>query len=120
MNLLANAIDALDEGIKKDEISLPCIHIHTEAIGECVVIWIKDNALGMPKDVQDRIFDYLFTTKGVGQGTGLGLTTKGVAKGMGLGLAIARQIVVDKHSGKIKVDSTLGEGIVFAIALPVK
>jgi signal transduction histidine kinase len=107
MNLLANAIDALDEGIKKDEISLPCIHIHTEAIGEFVVIRIKDNALGMPKDVQDRIFDYLFTTKGIGKGTGLGL-------------AIARQIVFEKHGGSIHVNSRQGAGTEFIITLPTK
>jgi signal transduction histidine kinase len=107
MNLLANAIDALDEGIKKEEISLPCIHIHTEAIEECVVIRIKDNALGMPKDVQDRIFDYLFTTKAVGQGTGLGL-------------AIARQIIVEKHRGSLNVNSRQGAGTEFIITLPTK
>lgn len=107
MNLLANAIDALDEGIKKDEISLPCIHIHTEAMGEFVVIRIKDNALGMPKDVQNRIFDYLFTTKGVGKGTGLGL-------------AIARQIVVEKHRGSIHVNSRQGAGTEFIVTLPTK
>jgi PAS domain S-box-containing protein len=106
MNILANAIDAIEEGIEKGEISHPCIQIHTEAIGESVVIRIKDNAMGMPEDVKSRIFDHLFTTKGVGKGTGLGL-------------AIARQIIVEKHQGAIDVNSALGQGTEFAIALPV-
>ena len=61
----------------------------------------------MTDAVKQKIFEHLFTTKGVGQGTGLGLT-------------IAHQIVVQKHSGTLEVNSNLGEGTEFAISIPVK
>jgi signal transduction histidine kinase len=106
MNILANAIDAINEGFETSEIARACIRIQTEALEKSVVIRIKDSGMGMPKSIQARIFDRLFTTKGVGKGTGLGL-------------AIARQIVEDKHKGKLKVQSKLGEGTEFAIVLPI-
>ncbi|MEG5138334.1 MULTISPECIES: sensor histidine kinase [unclassified Microcoleus] len=71
-----------------------------------VVIRIRDNGMGMSDSVKLRIFDYLFTTKEVGKGTGLGL-------------AIARQIVEEKHGGKLSCISALGEGTEFAIEIPV-
>ncbi|MGB3637077.1 MAG: ATP-binding protein, partial [Rivularia sp. (in: cyanobacteria)] len=66
----------------------------------------EDNALGMPPQVQARIFEQSFTTKPVGKGTGLGL-------------AISYQIIVDKHSGKIDCFSTIGKGTKFIITLPI-
>ncbi|MEG3986700.1 AAA family ATPase [Microcoleus sp. S28C3] len=111
MNLLANAIDALDEsnqgrpyaGIANQ------ITIKTESDGNKnqAIIRIKDNGVGMSEAVRDKIFEELFTTKGVGKGTGLGL-------------AIARQIVVEKHSGILEVNSALGQGAEFLITIPVK
>lgn len=59
----------------------------------------------MSTDLQAKVFDYLFTTKGVGKGTGLGL-------------AIARQIIQEKHHGKISFTSELGQGTEFIIVLP--
>jgi predicted ATPase/signal transduction histidine kinase len=106
MNLIANAIDAIDEGVETGKISQPCIQIHTEALENSVVIRIKDNAMGMPEEVKSRIFDHLFTTKSVGKGTGLGL-------------AIARQIVVEKHGGILSCSSEVGKGTEFAIQLPL-
>jgi predicted ATPase/signal transduction histidine kinase/tRNA A-37 threonylcarbamoyl transferase component Bud32 len=111
MNLLANAIDALDEsnyGRSYEEIQANPnrITISTSLEDKSVRIAIADNGTGMPSDVKQRIFDHLFTTKSVGKGTGLGL-------------AIARQIV-EKHSGTIKVNSELGQGTEFAISLPIK
>jgi PAS domain S-box-containing protein len=110
MNLLANAIDALDEsnqGMSYKDISNKIV-IKTELSTDCkqVIIRIKDNGFGMSQQVRDKIFDQLFTTKGVGKGTGLGL-------------AIAHQIVVEKHRGAIDVNSTRGQGTEFAIALPL-
>ncbi|MBD2357520.1 hypothetical protein H6G41_23390 [Tolypothrix sp. FACHB-123] len=67
---------------------------------------IRDHGKGIGAEVQERIFDHLFTTKAVGKGTGLGL-------------AIARQIVAEKHGGQIKVNSVLGEGTEFIISLPI-
>jgi signal transduction histidine kinase len=60
----------------------------------------------MPESVRERIFDNLFTTKGVGKGTELRL-------------AIARQIVEETHAGKITCNSKLGEGTEFIIELPI-
>ncbi|MEG5028178.1 AAA family ATPase [Microcoleus sp. AT8-B1] len=111
MNILANAIDALEESNREpslDRIKTPahCITIRTERqSSKWVSIRIYDNGTGIADEIKCHIFDHLFTTKGVGKGTGLGL-------------AIARQIVVEKHGGKIEVNSVLGEGTEFTILLP--
>ncbi|MEG4345345.1 response regulator [Microcoleus sp. A003_D6] len=110
MNILANAIDALDEsnqGMSYTSIANK-IFIKTELAldRKQVIIRIKDNGFGMSEYVREKIFDDLFTTKGVGKGTGLGL-------------AIAHQIVVEKHGGAIDVNSAIGQGTEFAISLPV-
>jgi signal transduction histidine kinase len=97
MNILANAIDALEESNQ--------VTIQTAIEGEGVKIAISDNGSGIPEHLKNRIFEHLFTTKSVGKGTGLGL-------------AIARQIVVDKHGGAIEVKSTPGVGTEFIIILP--
>lgn len=112
MNLLANAIDALEESNAgrsfADIQSHPNrITVTTKCINDSKVsISIKDNGVGMTEEVKQKIFDYLYTTKVVGKGTGLGL-------------AIARQIIVDKHGGSIEVNSTLGEGTEFLITIPI-
>jgi len=109
MNLLSNAIDALEDanqGLKYAEIANQ-ITIGTELSEDKkqAIIRIKDNGIGMSEEVQAKIFDHLFTTKGVGKGTGLGL-------------AIARQIIVEKHQGSISVNSAIGVGTEFIISLP--
>ncbi|UNU26503.1 trifunctional serine/threonine-protein kinase/ATP-binding protein/sensor histidine kinase [Microcoleus vaginatus] len=109
MNLLANAIDALEEsnqGRSFAEINAHPNHItiRTKVESEKVKISIADNGKGMSEDVKNRIFDHLFTTKDVGKGTGLGL-------------AIARQIVEEKHGGKLSCFSTPGEGTEFVIEI---
>ncbi|MBN3943506.1 AAA family ATPase [Nostoc sp. NMS9] len=111
MNLLANAIDALEEsniGQSFDEIQANpnCIKIITTVENNLVRITIADNAKGIDEEIKQKIFDHLFTTKAVGKGTGLGL-------------AIARQIIVEKHGGAIKVNSQLGKGTEFVIQLPL-
>jgi signal transduction histidine kinase len=111
MNILANAIDALDEsnqGRTFEEIAAQPnqITIRTTVQENHVKISIADNGKGMSEDIKDRIFDHLFTTKAVGKGTGLGL-------------AIARQIVTEKHGGVLDVRSTVGEGTEFCIVLPI-
>lgn len=112
MNLLANALDALEESnlgrsFAEIQANPNQIIIRTTLENEQVKIAIKDNGIGMTEDVKAHIFDHLFTTKGVGKGTGLGL-------------AIAQQIIVEKHGGAIKVNSVLGQGTEFMISLPVK
>ncbi|BAZ65799.1 MAG: hybrid sensor histidine kinase/response regulator [Pelatocladus maniniholoensis HA4357-MV3] len=109
MNILANAIDAIDEAIAQDKISdpIPQIQILTEVDSEqWVVIRIADNGMGVPESVQQRLFEPLFTTKPVGKGTGLGLS-------------IAYQIVVDKHNGELAVNSQPSRGTEFIIKIPI-
>ncbi|MBE8967640.1 AAA family ATPase [Nostocales cyanobacterium LEGE 12452] len=111
MNILANAIDALEEsniGRSFAEIKANpnCITITTTVENNLVKITITDNGKGIEEEVKQKIFDHLFTTKAVGKGTGLGL-------------AIARQIIVEKHGGAIAVNSQLGEGTEFVIQLPL-
>ncbi len=111
MNILANAIDALDEsniGRSFREIqALPNrIKITTSVENQGIKITIGDNGKGMTQEVKQKIFDHLFTTKEVGKGTGLGL-------------AIAKSIVVEKHGGAIAVDSILAQGTEFTIQLPI-
>ncbi|MEG4011344.1 MULTISPECIES: trifunctional serine/threonine-protein kinase/ATP-binding protein/sensor histidine kinase [unclassified Microcoleus] len=110
MNILANAIDALEEAnigrvFAEIKANPNCITITTVRENQGVKIAIVDNGKGMREEVKGKIFDHLFTTKAVGKGTGLGL-------------AIARQIVVEKHGGSIHVNSRLGAGTEFIITLP--
>ncbi|WP_375501875.1 AAA family ATPase [uncultured Nostoc sp.] len=111
MNILANAIDALDElsiGRSFEHFKLNPHKIIVKAFIEnhTLKILIADNGPGINEDVKARIFDHLFTTKGVGKGTGLGL-------------AIAQQIVEEIHGGRIEVNSVLGKGTEFIIYIPI-
>ncbi|MEM6423955.1 MAG: response regulator [Cyanobacteria bacterium P01_D01_bin.128] len=108
MNLLANAIDALEEAMLSGKMvdSTPQIHISTYLSDQRAVVQIEDNGVGIPESVQQRLFEPLFTTKPIGKGTGLGL-------------AIAYQIVVDKHHGHLKVRSQAGKGATFQIEIPI-
>ncbi|OUL26441.1 GAF domain-containing protein [Nostoc sp. 106C] len=112
MNLLSNAIDALEErnactsaeviATKPSE-----IRISTSLLNkDWIAIRIADNGLGMDEKVLSRLFDPFFTTKVVGKGTGLGLS-------------ISYQIVSDKHKGKIYCQSELGKGTEFVVELPI-
>ncbi|MEH2275355.1 MAG: response regulator [Nostoc sp.] len=113
MNLLANAIDALEESnVGRTYIEIEAnpnqvlIQTTLNENKNHILIRIKDNGMGMSADIQQKIFDHLFTTKPVGQGTGLGLS-------------IARQIVVEKHGGTLEVNSAIGQGSEFIIKLPI-
>lgn len=113
MNLLANSIDAIDEFGEVRSYAEMARSSHHIVIRTAVspdrtkvAIEIADNGPGMSPDVKERIFDRLFTTKPPGKGTGLGLS-------------ISRQIVVDKHRGRIRCSSTPGEGTKFIIEIPV-
>ena len=110
MNVLSNALDALEEQSQTDGSSpneTPMIQIRTaELSAEQILIVIKDNGPGIPEKVQAQIFDPFFTTKSIGKGTGLGLS-------------ISYQIVVDKHHGLIRCVSEPGKGTEFHIQLPV-
>jgi two-component system, NtrC family, sensor kinase len=111
MNILANAIDALEESNQGRSFAEIAQHPNTITISTSVEengikISIADNGPGIPDSVKARIFDQSFTTKAVGKGTGLGL-------------AIAHQIVVEKHGGSLEVQSTAGQGTEFCIRLPM-
>jgi signal transduction histidine kinase len=114
MNILANAIDAMEEANRGQDYAYLAVHpnqitLTTEAIEQDdqleVVVRIRDNGVGMTESVKQRIFEHLFTMKPVGKGTGLGL-------------AIVQQIVVEKHRGRVEVNTALGEGTEFVIYLP--
>ncbi|MBD2456461.1 hybrid sensor histidine kinase/response regulator [Nostoc sp. FACHB-87] len=109
MNLLANAVDALDEAIIQGKMSdrIPQIQITTDVNSQqMAVIKIADNGIGIPERLKQRLFEPLFTTKPVGKGTGLGLS-------------IAHQIIVEKHNGTMEVNSQPGIGTEFTIAIPI-
>ncbi len=105
MNLLSNAIDALEDKKATNAEFQPVINITTRYINNLVVVRIIDNGSGISSENQSRIFDKFFTTKVRGVGTGLGL-------------AITYEIVTQKHHGEITFESELGRGTQFEITLP--
>jgi signal transduction histidine kinase len=113
MNILINAIDALEERDKQRPIEECDRHPSTIAIrsyqaaGGFVAVSIADNGRGIPEQVRARLFDPFFTTKPVGKGTGLGLS-------------ISHSIIVDRHGGRLSCISTPGEGAEFVIEIPVR
>jgi two-component system NtrC family sensor kinase len=108
MNILTNAIDALEESIVKLKTTKkPQIIIRTEIIdSKFIVIRIADNGLGIEEHVRKRLFDPFFTTKLVRKGTGLGLS-------------ISYQIVVEKHGVNLNCLSELGKGSELCIEIPI-
>ncbi len=110
VNILANAIDALEQGNQEESFNsqLPIICIRTEMLSsEDVVIWIADNGPGMSEQVRQRLFDPFYTTKPVGKGTGMGLS-------------ISYQIVTEQHGGSLQCISFPQKGADFAIAIPIR
>ncbi|MEG4326077.1 PAS domain S-box protein [Microcoleus sp. herbarium5] len=110
MNLLSNALDALEMEMKKSDRTAKnlAITIRTQVTdNNSVAISIADSGPGMSEDVQRRLFDPFFTTKPIGKGTGLGL-------------AISHSIIVEKHGGKLSCNSVVGEGSEFAIEIPLR
>jgi signal transduction histidine kinase len=113
MNILTNAIDAIDEYNKTH--SLEKIKNHPGTIWICtqvlepnqVIILIGDNGLGMTQEVSNRLFDPFFTTKPVGSGTGLGMS-------------ISYKIIVEKHGGHLQCISAPDQGAAFLIQIPIQ
>ena len=121
MNLLSNAIDAVEDynktrSLAEIQANPSQITIKTDTISskvspsinkpDKIVIRIADNGKGMTEQVKQRLFDPFFTTKSIGKGTGLGLS-------------ISYQIVVEKHGGKLECYSQLGKGAEFVIEIPL-
>jgi PAS domain S-box-containing protein len=106
MNLLTNAIDAL-EALENNHLGRQ-ICIQTEMLNpNWIAVRFIDNGAGIPEEIIPNLFDPFFTTKEVGKGTGLGLS-------------ISYQIVVNKHQGKLYCNSVLREGTEFVIEIPIK
>ncbi|NES64556.1 MAG: AAA family ATPase, partial [Okeania sp. SIO2D1] len=113
MNIIANAIDVFDEMSEARSMAQMKQHpyriiltTNLDGATQMVKISIQDNGCGMSEKVKNRIFNHLFTTKAVGKGTGLGLS-------------IARQIVEEKHDGKLSCYSQLGKGTEFVLEIPI-
>ncbi|BDA74546.1 hypothetical protein RIVM261_045600 [Rivularia sp. IAM M-261] len=114
MNILVNAIDALEDA---GHLLMPMIRISTEVLitksAGCatktgwVVVRIADNGVGISETVQSQLFNPFFTTKDVGKGTGLGLS-------------ISYQIITELHKGKLECYSTPGNGAEFVITIPIR
>jgi signal transduction histidine kinase len=113
MNLLSNAIDALEEknrscSSQQDSVHLGIIGIRTEKVqDDSVLITISDNGTGIPQEILSKVFDPFFTTKAVGKGTGLGLS-------------ISYQIISERHGGKMWCHSNVETGTEFQIQIPIK
>ncbi|MGB3637794.1 MAG: ATP-binding protein [Rivularia sp. (in: cyanobacteria)] len=116
LHILSNAVDALEEKYHRKEITdlenkitqLPTIRIHTEISPENnLIVRIADNGIGIPENIQTKIFDPFFTNKPVG-------------KGKGLGLSISYQIIVKKHNGNLKYRTKDGKGTEFLIEIPIQ
>ncbi len=106
LNLIVNAAQAVQEKAGKEGAEKGQINISTQQDGNEVEVCISDTGPGIPPEAQTRIFDPFFTTKEVGKGTGQGL-------------AIAQNIIVRKHGGKIYFKTKVGEGTSFYIRLPL-
>jgi signal transduction histidine kinase len=111
MNILANAIDAIEEKAERDRDAAAQapgrILITTRPLPEnWVEIEISDNGNGMSQPTLSKIFNPFFTTKAVGKGTGMGMP-------------ISYQIITDKHAGQLTCESVLGEGTTFYIKIPL-
>jgi signal transduction histidine kinase len=108
MNLISNAIDALDETAQNRPNAQLKIYIRTEvAEGDRVRVRIADTGWGMTAEVKERMFEQFFTTKAIGKGTGLGLS-------------IVYKILVENHRGTLRCESEPGKGTEFIIELPVQ
>ncbi|MEO1428394.1 MAG: ATP-binding protein [Cyanobacteria bacterium J06633_8] len=111
MNLISNAIDALDEsnqGKSYEQVSQNpnIITITTEKDDSWATIIIADNGTGIPLQIKDKLFDAFFTTKVEGKGTGLGLS-------------ISYQIITENHGGTLDFSTSPGNGTKFIIRIPI-
>jgi len=105
LNLITNAAHAIGDVVKKDG-GMGTMRIRTSREGNMARIDVADSGSGIPETIRNRVFDPFFTTKEVGKGTGQGL-------------AIARSVVVTKHSGTLTFESEVGKGTTFTIRLPI-
>ncbi len=104
MNIIDNAVCAINSKNYTDEKPKVLIKTYTES--NSIIFSVEDNGIGMEESTREKLFEPFFTTKDVGEGTGLGLSiTYGI---------------IEKHSGKIEVESTLNKGTVVTVKIPIK
>lgn len=85
----------------------PQIDVTVKQVGDDLVVAIRDNGIGMSEEVKQHVYENFFTTKPAGQGTGLGM-------------AITHDIIVNRHHGRIDLDSVEGEYTCFTFTIPMK
>lgn len=107
INLIVNAADAIAERKTDGNPQSGHVLVTIDRSPDSLLIEVADNGGGIKPEMLHRIFDMFFTTKAPGKGTGQGL-------------AISKSIVEGKHNGSLRVSSTLGQGTVFTITLPVE
>ena len=83
----------------------PVLRVRTRELGDAVEVAVRDNGIGIPPEIKERLFQPFFTTKPTGEGTGLGLS-------------ISYDIVTQQHGGTIAVDSEVGNFTEFTVRLP--
>jgi signal transduction histidine kinase len=107
LNLFSNGFYAARrrQGMEATPGFEPTLKVATRELGDAVEIRVRDNGIGIPEEVKDKLFQPFFTTKPTGEGTGLGLS-------------ISYDIVTQQHGGTITVDSKVGEFSEFTIRLP--
>ena len=106
LNIVVNAAHAIQDQNEGTD-RRGCITIKTHTDGTDAVVTISDDGCGIAPHILDKIYDPFFTTKEIGRGSGQGL-------------AIARSVIVDKHHGRLDVQSTLDQGTTFTIRLPIE
>jgi signal transduction histidine kinase len=106
LNLVVNAAQAIADVVGDGSQGKGVLAVRTRRDGEWVELRIEDTGTGIPEDIRENVFDHFFTTKGVGKGTGQGLT-------------IAHSIVVKKHGGTVTFDTAVGKGTTFIVRLPI-
>jgi len=107
LNLIGNGFYAATKRQKEgsDPTFKPTLKVSTRDLGDAVEVQVRDNGVGIPAEIKDKLFQPFFTTKPTGEGTGLGLS-------------ISYDIVTQEHGGTIEVDSKVGEFTEFTVRLP--
>ncbi len=107
LNLVVNAAHAIEERIAQNQDDgLGLIDVIARIDDDFLRIDVRDNGCGIPKEIQERVFEPFFTTKAVGKGSGQGLN-------------IAYSVIVEKHKGRLELQSTVGEGSCFSVFVPL-
>jgi PAS domain S-box-containing protein len=106
LNLIINAAHAIADVVGSKPETKGTITVSTRRDGDWAVVRVRDTGTGIPEAVRPNIFNPFFTTKGVGKGTGQGLS-------------IAHTVVVQKHGGTITFDTEVGSGTTFIVRIPI-